>query len=91
MESDRIDDSIYNQQDVYNGDFARPPTPRQQYYQEMPLPAMQVPQPVQVQVPAKKSSIFDDIDKNTWILIFIAFILGFFMGKTMQPVILKNL
>jgi len=82
MESDRIDDSIYNQQqDVYTNEYQRPPTPRQMFYQE----PVQAPQVIQ-----KKPSIFDEIDKNVWIMIFIAFILGFFMGKTMQPVILRQ-
>jgi len=36
-----------------------------------------------------KRDIFTDIDKSVYIVIFIAFILGFFMGKTMQPVILR--
>jgi len=33
--------------------------------------------------------IFASIDKTTYIIVFVGFILGFFMGKTMQPVILK--
>jgi len=81
MESDRIDDSIYNQQPdmpSYPNDFQPP----RQFYQE---PMMTAPPPA-----AKKPSIFDEIDKNVWIMIFIAFILGFFMGKTMQPVILRQ-
>lgn len=32
---------------------------------------------------------FSNLDKNTYIVMFIAFIVGFFMGKTMQPVILR--
>ena len=81
MESDRIDDSIYNQQPdiAYPNDFQAPP---RQFYQE---PMIAQPPPV-----PKKASIFDEIDKNVWIMIFIAFILGFFMGKTMQPVILRQ-
>jgi hypothetical protein len=83
MESDRIDDSIYGQQEYQDG-----PAPRQ-YYEPpvMMAPPMAPPPPP----PApKKASIFDEIDKNIWIMIFIAFILGFFMGKTMQPVILRQ-
>lgn len=30
------------------------------------------------------------IDKNTLIIAFAVFLLGFFMGKTMQPVILRS-
>jgi hypothetical protein len=80
MESDRIDDSIYNQQPevAYPNDFQ----PRQ-FYQEPMIAQPPPPAP-------KKASIFDEIDKNVWIMIFIAFILGFFMGKTMQPVILRQ-
>lgn len=37
----------------------------------------------------QKRDIFGEIDKTTYIIIFVAFILGFFMGKTMQPVILR--
>lgn len=37
-----------------------------------------------------KQDFFSSLDKTSYILIFIAFILGFFMGKTMQPVILRN-
>ena len=51
----------------------------------------QQPQPQQFydyQEP-KKSDIFSDMSKTTYIIIFVAFILGFFMGKTMQPVILR--
>jgi|TARA_B100000401_G_C52697223_1_gene667296 hypothetical protein len=33
--------------------------------------------------------VFNNLDKTTWILIFGVFLLGFFMGKTMQPVILR--
>jgi hypothetical protein len=32
---------------------------------------------------------FTNLDKNTYIVMFVAFIVGFFMGKTMQPVILR--
>ena len=33
--------------------------------------------------------IFSNLDKTAYIVIFVSFILGFFMGKTMQPVILR--
>ena len=36
-----------------------------------------------------KIDIFTNIDKSTWIIAFAVFLLGFFMGKTMQPVILR--
>jgi hypothetical protein len=33
---------------------------------------------------------FSSISKSTWIIIAILFIVGFFMGKTMQPVFIKT-
>jgi hypothetical protein len=33
--------------------------------------------------------LFKNVDKSTWIIAFAVFLLGFFMGKTMQPVILR--
>ena len=54
---------------------------QQQYYQ---------PQPQQQQPQFKeKIDIFSELGKTAYIIIFVAFILGFFMGKTMQPVILR--
>ena len=43
----------------------------------------------QNQFDKKNQDFFGEIDKTTYIIIFVAFILGFFMGKTMQPVILR--
>jgi hypothetical protein len=37
----------------------------------------------------EKDDFFSKIDKSTWIIAFAVFLLGFFMGKTMQPVILR--
>ena len=33
--------------------------------------------------------LFSYIDKTTWIIILVIFIIGFFMGKTTQPVYIK--
>jgi hypothetical protein len=57
--------------------------PQQPYYfhpSEMNYP------PPQVQ---EKTDFFANIEKSTWIIAFAVFLLGFFMGKTMQPVILR--
>ena len=51
--------------------------PPQQYYEPYP------------QQPTQKEDIFTNLDKTAYIIIFVSFILGFFMGKTMQPVILR--
>jgi hypothetical protein len=58
--------------------------PQQEYY---PPPMMMMPpqQPMHDQKP----DFFSNIDKTTWIVGFVVFLLGFFMGKTMQPVILR--
>ena len=47
------------------------------------------PQP-RIQTFQGKKDLFSDLDKTAYIVIFVAFILGFFMGKTMQPVILRH-
>jgi hypothetical protein len=57
----------------------------QQYYNDY---SMQVPQtfhPSHVEKP----DFLANVDKSTWIIAFAVFLLGFFMGKTMQPVILR--
>ena len=46
-------------------------------------------QPMASPPPTQPMDIFASIDKTTYIIVFVGFILGFFMGKTMQPVILK--
>ena len=37
----------------------------------------------------QKTDFLSNIEKSTWIIAFAVFLLGFFMGKTMQPVILR--
>jgi hypothetical protein len=56
----------------------------QYYYQPPPVQYLQHP-PVN-----KASDLLASLDKSAYIVIFAAFILGFFMGKTMQPVILRH-
>jgi hypothetical protein len=38
---------------------------------------------------SQKIDFLSNIEKTTWIIAFAVFLLGFFMGKTMQPVILR--
>lgn len=50
------------------------------------------PQSIMYQPPInqfEKQDLFSGIEKSTWIIAFAVFLLGFFMGKTMQPVILR--
>ena len=79
-----------------------PPAPRGYYEDELPPLEREntqqwytppPPQPMMFMPPQmepQKKDIFSDIDKTTYIIAFVVFILGFFMGKTMQPVILRN-
>ena len=53
--------------------------PQYQQYGYAPPPAQ-----------TRKIDFFADIDKKAWIFILVALIIGFFMGKTMQPIILKT-
>ena len=76
-----IDDSMSN-------DIKLPPPspPRAQPEPEPEPQFMYYEQPPQV----SKPDLFANLDKTAYVVIFIAFILGFFMGKTMQPVILRH-
>jgi hypothetical protein len=62
------------------------PIDDQQYYFQPP--EMMYPSPPQ-HFPMEKTDFISSIDKTTWIVAFAVFLLGFFMGKTMQPVILR--
>lgn len=58
------------------------------------VPPIQEPdfyyEPQRFMYPVNKPDPFSNMDKTMYIIMFIAFILGFFMGKTMQPVILRH-
>jgi hypothetical protein len=60
--------------------------PQQYYY--APPPMMMPPPPPQQ--PEVKKDFLASLDKTAYLVVFAAFILGFFMGKTMQPVILRH-
>jgi hypothetical protein len=47
------------------------------------------PPPPQYHQEKESFDLFKSVDKSTWIIAFAVFLLGFFMGKTMQPVILR--
>ena len=62
------------------------PPPQQDYMYYAPPP----PPPVQ-EAPSKPGDIFSNMDRTTWVLLIIAFVVGFFMGRGMiQPVILRS-
>lgn len=83
MEMPPIDDSILNEPEVNDTDppLTQPQIEPQYIYYQPPPPVYQQD---------TKKDIFSDLDKTAYIIIFISFILGFFMGKTMQPVILRH-
>jgi len=61
------------------------------------LPPRQIEEPVYYPVyyenqrqHQKKPDIFYDLDKTTIIMLVAVFVIGFFMGKSMTPVILKT-
>ena len=62
---------------MYNMYYAPPPPPHQ----------------MMMSPPSSSQQQFDimSLDKNTYLMAFVAFLLGFFMGKTMiSPVIFRN-
>ena len=59
-----------------------------QYFYSPPPPAMMPPHYPMMDEP-QKVDLFASLDKNVYIIIFVSFILGFFMGKTQQPIVLR--
>jgi hypothetical protein len=60
----------------------------QQFYMQPPPPPFMYP-PQHMSDTPRVPDFLNSLDKAAYIVIFVAFILGFFMGKTMQPVILR--
>jgi|MDSZ01.3.fsa_nt_gb hypothetical protein len=69
-------------------------SPIDEYMQEQqPSMYMDVPPPQHMYSGYPTQQPFDitSLDKNTYLMAFVAFLLGFFMGKTMiSPVIFRN-
>lgn len=61
------------------------------YYYQQPQPQQMIyanpPPPMYPEL--QKPDFFSGMDKSVVIIAFAVFLLGFFMGKTMQPVILR--
>ena len=79
METDITDNEFTDEPSINR----EPNEPNHNFFYQPPQPMMQVQ-------PPPKTDFFGSIDKTTYIIAFVVFILGFFMGKTMQPVILKS-
>lgn len=62
-------------------------TPIQEYFHPSDMMYMNQPPPPP---PPQHTEFFSTVDKSTWIIAFAVFLLGFFMGKTMTPIILKS-
>jgi hypothetical protein len=66
------------------------PEPAPTHIQQDWDPVQYYPVPPSYQQPEKRD-ILADMDRNTYLFIFIAFIVGFFLGRGMiQPVILRG-
>ena len=63
--------------------------PEQPYYMDYPVQPPMIQPQMHTEPEKNKFELFDKVDKSTWIIAFTVFLLGFFMGKTMQPVILR--
>jgi len=83
IEYDPSTDPFIKSEEEKNEDST--PINEQQYYFQPP----EMMYPPQQQFPMEKTDFISSIDKTTWIVAFAVFLLGFFMGKTMQPVILR--
>ena len=81
METDIGNPIEYNPQIRDDHEPEEQEPPMMQYYMPPPPPPPPPTPPTQLD--------FTNLDKNAYIVMFIAFIVGFFMGKTMQPVILR--
>ena len=96
-EVDSLDKHAHAHDNEMNDDPYEDSTPiyAQTMHQAPPPPPPMYPmmqqqwQPMASPPPTQPMDIFASIDKTTYIIVFVGFILGFFMGKTMQPVILK--
>ena len=64
------------------------PINEEQYYFQ-PSEMMYPPRQQFQGYPTEKTDFLSNVDKSVWIIAFAVFLLGFFMGKTMQPVILR--
>jgi hypothetical protein len=61
---------------------------QQPQFQSQPQPQYYYPEP---QIIEKKSSFFDSISKQILFLIFVAFVIGLFVGKSMNvPIIIQK-
>ena len=77
-----------------NQEVNHPPPEDDYYYDQPQQPPQQMmymtpPPPPPLYPNSPKSDFFSGMDKNVIIVAFAVFLLGFFMGKTMQPVILR--
>jgi hypothetical protein len=62
---------------------------KQSFIQEDPRPPRE-PEYIYYNNTPQSIDLFGNLDRTAYILIFVTFILGFFMGKTMQPVIIRQ-
>lgn len=86
---------------AHDGDFGARIEPEPEYHQhheedsspvyfQQPPPQyhMAPPQPLQPQ--SSSRGLFEDDDKMKYIIPLVAFIIGFFMAKTLNPIIIRS-
>ncbi|BCV07063.1 MAG: hypothetical protein Ct9H90mV1_0290 [Prasinovirus sp.] len=79
----------YNPDDFINESKDREQDTEPEHDEQYYIPPQHMYAPQQHHEKQEKYDIFANLDKTGYVIIFVAFLLGFFMGKTMQPVILR--
>ena len=86
-----IDDSIGEE---FQSQQQPPSPPQHKYFPQQQMQMMMEPPPHQQVFYAERdksndNGTFPKLDKSMYLILFVAFLLGFFMGKT-QPIVLRT-
>ena len=60
------------------------------YFQQPPPQQYHMAPPQQLQSQSSSRGLFEDDDKMKYIIPLVAFIIGFFMAKTLNPIIIRS-
>ena len=87
---------------AHDGDFGARIEPEPEYHQQQheddsspvyfqqPPPQYHMAPPQQLQSQSSSRGLFEDDDKMKYIIPLVAFIIGFFMAKTLNPIIIRS-
>ena len=87
---------------AHDGDFGARIEPEPEYHQQQheddsspvyfqqPPPQYHMSPPQQLQPQSSSRGLFEDDDKMKYIIPLVAFIIGFFMAKTLNPIIIRS-